>query len=355
MNIFLKRGYNMANIQKSFTDFHNSIRLDVDDNGLLKNYKDQVVEGLKEHLPESVKFETFLQGSYSVYTGIKSCDENIDFDIDVAVAFEIDRTDYEDPRKPKLWVKEALRKIFPDAEVKLKVPCVTATFSEKDAEKSVHVDVAVYAKEAGNYFLAKAKEFSTSENRCWEEADPKGLKEEINSHIADSDDRSQFRRCIRYLKRWKDNKFSQEYKPTGIGLTINVMDKFLAKKSTDILTGKVEYNDLDCLKQIVYSMKNSFEYEYNDTDEWHYRLHAVLPVKPNSDTYSKMTGNQMSNFKDKLSKLYDDLIFATETEDEHDATKRLNYQFGEDFLIISEKEVTENNLRNAFVTDYPSA
>lgn len=133
------------------------------------------------------------------------------------------------------------------------------------------------------------------------------------------------------------------------------MEKFLAKKSTDFLTGKVEYNDLDCLKQIVYSMKNSFEYEYNDTDEWHYRLHAVLPVKPNSDTYSKMTGNQMSNFKDKLSKLYDDLVFATETEDEHDATKRLNYQFGEDFLIISEKEVTENNLRNAFVTDYPSA
>ena len=49
------------------------------------------------------------------------------------------------------------------------------------------------------------------------------------------------------------------------------------------------------------------------------------------------------------------MIFAIDTEDEYEATKRLNNQFGEDFLIISEEEVTEKNLRNAFVTDYPSA
>ena len=67
----------------------------------------------------------------------------------------------------------------------------------------MHVDVAVYAKEDENYFLAKAKEFSAPENRCWEEADPKVLKEKINSHVADSDDRKQFRRCIRYLKDGK--------------------------------------------------------------------------------------------------------------------------------------------------------
>ena len=70
----------MANIQTSFIDFHNSIRLDVEDNTLLKDYKDQVIDGLKDYLPDDVKFETFLQGSYSVYTGIKSCDEKIDFD-----------------------------------------------------------------------------------------------------------------------------------------------------------------------------------------------------------------------------------------------------------------------------------
>ena len=44
-----------------------------------------------------------------------------------------------------------------------------------------------------------------------------------------------------------------------------------------------------------------------------------------------MTVNQMSDFKNKLSKLYDDLIFAIDTEDEYEATKRLNNQFGEDF------------------------
>ncbi|EQC79033.1 cyclic GMP-AMP synthase DncV-like nucleotidyltransferase [Enterococcus faecium] len=125
----------MANIQTSFIDFHNSIRLDVEDNTLLKDYKDQVIDGLKDYLPDDVKFETFLQGSYSVYTGIKSCDEKIDFDIDIAVAFEIDHTVYEDPREPKLWVKEALVEIFPNAQVNLKVPCVTATFTGKKTKK----------------------------------------------------------------------------------------------------------------------------------------------------------------------------------------------------------------------------
>ena len=65
----------MANIQTSFIDFHNSIRLDVEDNTLLKDYKDQVIDGLKDYLPDDVKFETFT-GSYSVYTGIKAVMKN---------------------------------------------------------------------------------------------------------------------------------------------------------------------------------------------------------------------------------------------------------------------------------------
>lgn len=346
----------MANIQKSFLDFHNAIKLDVDDNSLLKKYKDDVIAGLQEELSSEIKFETFLQGSYSTYTGIKSCDANIDFDIDIAVAFEISREDYSNPTTPKLWIKEALTKIFPDAEVKLKVPCVTATFKGKDSEKNVHVDVAVYANDNDQYYLAKGKEFSIPENRCWDIADPKGLKNKINTHLIDENDRMQFRRCIRYLKRWKDNKFNQEHRPTGIGLTINTMNMFSVSKTTDLLAGTTTYDDLLALKNLVQSMKNSFLLTYDEaSQEYRYRILAKLPVQPYTDTYCKMTFNQMEDFKAKLEKLSAALDFAYETIDDHDATVKLNTQFGNDFEIIPEEEVTENNLKNSFITDYPSA
>ena len=66
----------MANIQTSFIDFHNSIRLDVEDNTLLKDYKDQVIDGLKDYLPDDVKFETFTGKLFCLYRN-KSCDEKL--------------------------------------------------------------------------------------------------------------------------------------------------------------------------------------------------------------------------------------------------------------------------------------
>ena len=61
----------MANIQTSFIDFHNSIRLDVEDNTLLKDYKDQVIDGLKDYLPDDVKFETFTGKLFCLYRNKK--------------------------------------------------------------------------------------------------------------------------------------------------------------------------------------------------------------------------------------------------------------------------------------------
>lgn len=349
----------MVDLQSNFKDFHEKIRLDVDDNSLLKKYKDEAIEGLKNEIEVDYFFDTFLQGSYSVFTGIKSTKEDIDFDIDVAVAFEINHEDYTDPRIPKSWVKDALEKIFPDSDIEWKTPCVTVNFTSNKSGKNVHVDVAVYAKEIGyagnNYYLAKGKEFSGNDNRCWEKADPKQLKEKIKHHFKNDEDRAQFRRIIRYLKRWKDMKFKQTYRPTGIGLTINMMEHLDVKKEYDFLTTTWTYDDLDALKSVVDKMISSFRSILDDNLEWKERLEAKLPVEPYNDTYSKMTSSQMADFKEKLESLYDDLEFAVRTIDKHEATKRLNKHFGEDFEVVSEEEVYEQNTRNAVPTDSPSA
>lgn len=352
----------MVDLQNNFEEFHDKIRLDVKDNSLLKRYKDKAIEGLKKEIEADYSFETFLQGSYSVFTGIKSSKENIDFDIDVAVAFEIKREDYPDPRTPKSWVKSALEKIFPDSDIEWKNPCVTVNFTSNKTGKNVHVDVAVYAKEidyvGDSFYLARGREFSGKDDRCWEKSDPKKLKEKINSHFKEEDqeDRAQFRRVIRYLKRWKDMKFKQTYRPTGIGLTINMMDYLDVKKAYDSLTATPTFDNLEALKNVVEKMISSFRSTFDkDSLEWHERLEARLPVEPYNDTYNKMTSRQMADFKEKLESLYNDLEFAVQTIDEHEATKRLNQHFGEDFEVISEEEVYEQSMRNSVATDSPSA
>lgn len=347
----------MADLQKDFVSFHDKIKLNYKENSLLRSYRDQVLDGLNMFLDINQQFKDFVQGSYSMHTGIKSSDSNIDFDIDIALVIDITREEYPNPVKVKKLVRDAMEATFSKSQVSIKNPCVTVTFTDEDNGENVHVDIAVYANEEGNYFLARGKEFSNSENCVWEEADPIELKSRINNYSTDTDDRKQFRRCIRYLKRWKDNKFNQENRPTGIGITVLALEKFKPNKTTDYFAGTTTYNDIRALKEFVIDLSNSFTHlTYDEVSQTsYYRVKALLPVKPYGDTFCKMTTNQMISFKEKLGLLRDDLEYALQTLDEHEATKKLNKQFGDDFEVISEEAIVESSSRNAFVSDYPSA
>ncbi|MCW1073572.1 hypothetical protein OJ930_11385, partial [Streptococcus anginosus] len=99
-------------------------------------------------------------------------------------------------------------------------------------------DIAVYCTENDNYFLARGKLNSTDENIKWEEADPVELTKKINNAMENSEDRNQFRRVIRYLKRWKDLKFkNQDNRPTGIGISVFAINNFSVSKKVDYLSG----------------------------------------------------------------------------------------------------------------------
>ncbi|MCF1600634.1 cyclic GMP-AMP synthase DncV-like nucleotidyltransferase [Tetragenococcus halophilus] len=347
----------MVDLQKNFITFHDKIKLEYEDNSLLRDYKDQVLDGLKKNLDIDHQFSPFVQGSYSVFTGIKSSDVDIDFDIDIGIELDINRNDYEDPVKLKVFVRDAMKLTFPQSKVEIKKPCVTINFSDKNSGESVHVDIALYAKENGSYYLARGNEYGNYENRYWEEAEPKKLKDKINNFSEDPDARKQFRRCIRYLKRWKDNKFNQENRPTGIGITSLALQNFKSKKSVDLFAGSTTYNDLQALKEFVSILTKSFTCPaYDEKNGTNYmRIEADLPVSPHSDTFCKMTAKQMKDFKIKLDSLYEDLNYAGDTFDKHEATKLLNKQFGNDFEIVSEQNVSEQSRNNGFITDYPSA
>lgn len=87
-------------------------------------------------------------------------------------------------------------------------------------------------------YLARGKD-SKPEEICGEKSDPKGLVDYINGAVSDSDDREQFRRIIRYLKRWKNRVFSSSgnAEPPSIGITVIAADRLTAQKETDIVSG----------------------------------------------------------------------------------------------------------------------
>lgn len=340
----------MSELQNSFLTFHETIKLEMENNNLLRDKKREVEETLKQNINE-YKIHFFDQGSYSTYTGIKPI-ENNEYDIDRGMVVETSRDDIK-PTKLKERIKNALVLKFGNDRVSIKSPCVTVSFPKEN----VHVDIAVYCLEGEDYFLARGKLGSSPENIYWEDADPKELRNKINNSQEERENREQYRRIIRYLKRWKDIKFkNQENRPTGIGMSVFGLDNFSPNYSQDSLSGKKNFKDIEALIDFVGKMINSFRSEL-DLDEFKYypRLEVELPVKPYSDVYKKVSNKQMVSFKEKLVELRETLIEANEMSDIHDATKLLRTKFGDDFPIEDQEKTAQAFATRATINDYPSA
>ncbi|MED4284979.1 nucleotidyltransferase [Priestia megaterium] len=315
---------------KQFKDFHDAIKLK-EENATLKEKRDIIINKLKEKLPDKTnyKFSVFNQGSYAMNTGIKPLGS--DYDIDVGLYFEMSKNDVK-PVPAKQWIKDALEGHTKD--IKMKVPCVTVTY-----QAGYHVDVTVYAatNDDDKVYLAKGKPGSLEENKVWEESNPKDLIKEIRDHLSDEGDRKQFRRIVRYLKRWKDVNFNNgSGKPTGIALTSCVYHWLNIQRGIDPFDGKRTYRDLDALINIVSTMHWNFVDEIVEVDGEYKsmpRLKVELPVKPYPELFQKMTPKQMVTFKERLGTLLDKLQEAKDHSDPTDAAEILQTQFGSDFPV----------------------
>ncbi|WP_046180577.1 nucleotidyltransferase domain-containing protein [Domibacillus tundrae] len=337
----------MANLQSEFISFHDAIRLDYDDNKELREKRDELMDILKEHISDDAgSYSRFHQGSYAMYTGIKSLDGG-DYDIDVGIIFHVNKEDYPNPVTVKKWVYNALCEKYNNVE--MKKPCVTVKFeSENEGDRNYHVDFAVYidGKDSNDTIHhAKGKLHSTSEERCWDEADPKELVNKIKNHSSDAKDREQFRRIIRYLKRWKDIKFKgQVNRPSGIGLTVAGLTYFESVYTQDYFSGSDTryYNDLDALEKFVQNMIYGFRYVWNsETAVSEERLRVELPTPTYNDIYEKMSAGQMSSFKEKLQNFLDKIREAQEETDPVEAAKIMKKEFGDDFPVPEESATAE--------------
>jgi hypothetical protein len=341
--------YEMANLQEYFEDFHKKIKLD-DENETLREKRDILIDKLRDRLKKMFEekgethptFTHFNKGGYAMHLGVVPL--NGDYDIDVGLEFDVIKDDYPDPVTVKQWVFDALFGHTDD--VKFKKPCVTVQYHLNN-EPCYHVDFAIYGNDqyqSSNIYLARGKPTSQPEDKFWQLDDPKGLIKLVGERFTDEDDRCQFRRSIRYLKRWKDIKFSSEghAAPIGVGLTVAAYNWFAPSKTlVSVFQNKYEYNDLEALRQLVSCMISNFTYVQHD-GETAERLVVIVPVQPYSDLFEKMTNIQMGDFKEKLSKLLAALNEAQKEADPVAACEKLQKQFGYEFPVPEIKETAQH-------------
>lgn len=354
----------MAEIQKQFEVFNETIRLkQYEDNATLREKRDIVLKKLKQRLKDLFeekdeshpKYMCFDQGSYKLGTGVKPLSG--DFDIDVGLLFEVDRDKYPDPVEVKQWVFDALE--GHTKKVEMRRPCITV-FYQNGEEPLYHVDLAVYSSASSNSdnktCLGKGKTGSLPENRIWEEADPDGLIAVLTGKYS-GENWEQFRRCIRYLKRWKDLKFPTDGNaaPVGIGLTISAYQWFYPKqKVVDAYSGKTRADDFGALIDFVDAMCSNFKPVFRD-GEWVERLEVKLPVAPYNDVFEKMTDKHMEQFKKKLQELKHIFNEVLDEADPVEACIKLNKKvFGDDFPIPV-KDDTGEERKLAIITSSHSA
>ncbi|MEZ8189611.1 cyclic GMP-AMP synthase DncV-like nucleotidyltransferase [Vibrio sp. 1F279] len=318
-------------MQETFLDYHDQIKLGTyDEDESLRDKRnlltDTLTELLKdEKVPDSDKkltFKTLDQGSYAMRTGVKPL--NGDYDIDVGIVFDITIDEY-DSKKLKNLVYDKLNKQH-NRTVDYNRPCITVPYAT-----GYHVDFPIYAKKGDDLYIAWGKK--NSEEHEWYESDPEGLKTWVKSVSEDAEERRQFRRCVKYLKRWKNKNFcsSGNAAPPSIGLTIQARRSFNFKKDSD----------LSCLIGITKSIRNKFIKSYcSDDKKDYYTVKITLPVKPKKNIYYKMTKKQLDNFYHKVDELVEALEAAKAEESLSESSKILKKVFG-DFPLLNDAVKSE--------------
>lgn len=324
----------MADAQSQFLSFHSKILLDLDSSDLLREKRDTLLKNLKENIESSAPtYYDFHQGSYELSTGVNPLSG--DPDMDVGIIFDCKPSEYPDPVTLKRIVKNALN--HNNRTVRIRRPCVTVEYI-KDGVRELHIDLAIYCTDAaGTTLLARGRETDPANNqyRYWETSEAKKLNKTIIDSFSGSD-RDQWRRLVRYLKRWRDLKIGHKNIPS-IALTIEAMQQFQAVY--DAVDGKAR--DLIALRDLIDRTLSRWVGS---------RIQVWLPVQTQCDLMQSVTDTQMEDFKTKLTKLRDVLNDAELDACTHEACKLLKGQFGEDFPVPPKDDTTKKNKSSISVT-----
>lgn len=333
-------------IQSHFDNFHRRIKLTRQDDRYKKARKrdDSITADVKAAFKEAGYeiIEDFLVGSHAYGTAVVPLDG--DYDIDRALVIS-DEEAPDDPVTPKVTTLVVLEnRGFKNA--KIKMPCVTADY----ASEVIHIDYPIYKLSSLQYCLAVGKKNSDAANRIWASADPRGLIEWIRrrDHYGASAEKKQeqFRRIVRYLKRWRDHQFSSSVAAKIYSIGVAVMAKEQFSPSFD---DEGFRRDLTALRRTVDAILNAGYFAYESAGR--YTITVQLPVQPWRDIFDGASVETGSQFRNKLQTLKNKLDEVADLDDERKQCEILNKLFGDDFKVPD----PPNKSRAARKAVYPTA
>lgn len=339
-------------LQSRYNEFKNKIALTRESEKYkVAREKDDLITSKveKEFRDEGYEVDSnFMQGSLAVDTGIIPLDG--DYDIDRAIVI----TKGSSPDNP-VEAKKVVKRVLTNhgfKQQRIKIPCVTADYQNND----FHIDLVIYRKNLwGNYQLAVGKEHSDEYNRSWNDAEPRDLIDWIKSRdnpfalLFDltQAEKSQFYRLVRYIKRWRDFKYTSETerkKVYSIALTIMFKESFKPCVNDD--TGLAD--DHTALKNTlteILNEKNYFQYQGDEK----YKVIVHLPVTPNNDifnSHAKLNGTSIgTSLRYRMAKLLEELKKVDDVESETEKCGILRKQFGEDFPIPDQNTNSNSSTR----------
>lgn len=316
-------------IQRKFMGFHNRIQL-ADEDATLRHQRDLVLDRLRAGLDRLglPAFTTFVEGSLATGTAVLPVDRDVD--IDVGVVFSGPRPD--NPLEARRWVHAALTNAAaPNAAAPRASPRVEwcrRALSVRVAPGH-HVDLAVYWEEpTGQLSLAFGAEDALADARAWQSCDPRALVTLVRDHLQ-GEDRRQFRRVVRYLRRWRDVQFPPDgdCSPLGAGLTVLALEHFRPVGNRYANTPAL-YDDLAATRGLVDALLRNFRPAQRRGRRIE-RIEARVPVAPYDDVLADLADPQMAELQRCLQ------LLATHLDEvvRHNDADYLIAAFGEDFPV----------------------
>lgn len=329
----------MADLQKYFEQFHDAIRLDYEMNATLAEKRDIIVRRIRDRLKDAKRPlpDVLLQGSYSMRTGVVPI-ADLEYDIDVGLRFYFHESEYS-AADVRAWVWDAVKDHTNSVEGK--GPCLRITYVD-----GYHVDLVCYAVWTDD--LGQDQYRLAHKSDGWLAADPPALLEHIRDwrrafvDTKDGTGTDQFRRTVRYLKRWNDKAIPEERrdKPTGLAFTL-LCGAYLAPQLQPF-SGKSD--DRAALESFA-----------RDRAQWLGRIEAHKPTPQYEDMFERLDDDEMEALKKRFLKMADALRDAGKEVDPRLACQLLVPVFGEDFPVPAEVRTAETSPSPAIIGSSASA
>ena len=331
----------MADVQKYFEQFHGAIRTDYDSDQKLREKREIVLDKITRRLRDANRpsFYVLHQGSYSkdARTGVKTI-EDLRYDIDIGLRFAITEAEYT-AQEVRGWVWEAVEDHTQD--VQDKGPCIRVIYAE-----GFHLDLVSYAHwtdDGGReqYRLAH-------KDNSWRQTDPPGLlkcirdaREPFGQLTDSATSTDQFRRVVRYLKRWNDVQIPMESadKPTGLGYTLLCRDRLVPTYTWD-----GNSDDRKALRNLASFAETQLG-----------RISAHKPTPEYEDLFGRLSEVAMDKLKSRFADMRSALDDADAEVDPVKACKRLREVFGLDFPVPNPPDTAKKTSAPAIVTSSYSA